>query len=855
MWRYASAVIRLAFQSRTAMRHHVVTQQSQVPTDVKCRRRNVTLEYFGRHYKAGYVILSAWGGAAFVTFEAMQLEQPHSLQSLFFKFDQSTQEPLKMSSIPRKFATLLGQVRRPGDFYATGTIDIHPLRLEVEGVDPIALPLLPAQAEQIIAVAERAPYGRGTETLVDTDVRRTWQVGAEQVRISGKAWDQDLSTMVARVAAGLGVTGPVESELYKLLVYDTGSFFVRHRDSEKTPGMFATLVVVLPSDYSGGELLVRHKGHEARIDLRHDEPSEAVFAAFYADCLHEVLPVTSGHRLALIYNLVRKDKQPLPKPPDYESEQQQAAALLREWSRGEASIPGAVSVSDSGPTKLIYPLEHAHTQAELGFATLKGADAAVASVMVEAAHQADCDLYLALVSIAESGWAEYTGGGGYRGRHWDDSDAEFEVGEVEDSSKTIHDWRHPDGSSSPLGPLPFHPDELSPPDAFDDMEPEDLDFQEATGNAGATFERLYQRAALVVWPRAYRIAVLAQGGLEATVPFLGELARQWQISGEGPEDPLWQEAHGLAAQIRRDWPDTAWGRQRASDAGHGEALLRHLIKLCDREEIDAFLARRSAGGAYGRNDNDALTEALGQLPPTRAGELLTAVITHNVPDRPAACANLLARCAAASTDPTTLMHPAAVVLSQSLPKDKPHAPVANNGHRPETPTGGMVVDVLSALERIEPALAVQSLKHFLSNSATYAIDKVLLPAALHLYEQAGTHEKPSVQTLRTATLAHQRQRIAEPLEPPADWRRPSGIDCTCTYCQDLSRFLADPSRSTWLLKAAQAARSHTERSIRSNGCDLDCTTEERGRPYTLRCTKNQASYQRRVHQRRQDLAN
>ena len=69
----------------------------------------------------------------------------------------------------------------------------------------------------------------------------------------------------------------------------------------------------------------------------------------------------------------------------------------------------------------------------------------------------------------------------------------------------------------------------------------------------------------------------------------------------------------------------------------------------------------------------------------------------------------------------------------------------------------------------------------------------------------------------------------------------------------MSRFLADPAQSTWLLKAAQAERGHVESSIRSNTCDLDFVTEKRGRPYTLRCTKNQASYQRRVEQRHQDL--
>jgi hypothetical protein len=37
------------------------------------------------------------------------------------------------------------------------------------------------------------------------------------------------------------------ADLYKLLAYDPGSFFVNHRDTEKVAGMFATLIIVLPS--------------------------------------------------------------------------------------------------------------------------------------------------------------------------------------------------------------------------------------------------------------------------------------------------------------------------------------------------------------------------------------------------------------------------------------------------------------------------------------------------------------------------------------------------------------------------------------------------------------------------------
>ncbi len=207
-----------------------------------------------------------------------------------------------MQSIAAKLGGLLRKVERPGDFYAAGTAAIFPPQVEVEGVGVIALPLLDVQAEQLIAAAERAPYGRGSETVHDETVRRTWQIDASRVRIGGRHWQESLNAIVAKAAAGLGVAEPVAAEFYKLLVYGEGDFFVGHRDTEKCPGMFATLVIVLPSIYTGGELAVRHHGREATLDMRCEDPSEAAFAAFYADCVHEVLPIASGSRLTLIYN-------------------------------------------------------------------------------------------------------------------------------------------------------------------------------------------------------------------------------------------------------------------------------------------------------------------------------------------------------------------------------------------------------------------------------------------------------------------------------------------------------------------------------------------------------------------------
>jgi predicted 2-oxoglutarate/Fe(II)-dependent dioxygenase YbiX len=755
-----------------------------------------------------------------------------------------------MASFTTELAEILQTVQRPGDFYTAGTTDIFAPRLEVVGVGPIALPLLPVQAQQLIAVAAPAPYGRGEETLIDTEVRRTWQIDPERVQIGGRHWEQTLADIVARAAAGLGVTAPVAADLYKLLVYDPGSFFVNHRDTEKAAGMFATLIIVLPSIYTGGALLVRHRDREARLELSCPEPSQVAFAAFYADCVHEVLPITSGYRLALVYNLRRQGRGQLPAPPDYDTEETRVTALLRQWSAAKDAP------DDDSPEKLLYPLEHAYTPAELAFEALKGADAAVADVLVAAASDADCDLHLALVSITESGSAEHIGYYGSRHRRWADEEDEedFEVGEVYDRHETLTDWRRPDGSQPALGDLPFLEDELCPPDAFEDLEPDEQYFHEATGNEGASFERTYRRAALVLWPRARRLAVLNQAGLAVTLPYLGDLTGRWAHSGEDSASPLWREAHELSGHMLRAWPGQGgWYPGRTETHSDAATLLSLLSLLQDTARIDTFLDILAAG-AYSKGDNAAIVRAVGLLPPERAAALLEHLIASQAATHLSACGDLLARSVAARvTGRATDLSRAATALVEALPGDPAHTPRRAPWSRALPVEPGFLVDLLTALGQIDVTLADQAVDRILAWPQTYEPDAVLVPAVLGLSGPAAQQAAAAVQRLRTAAMEHLRARIAEPLEPPRDWARASAIACSCAHCHELSRFLADPDRQSWTFKAPEIGRRHLEESIQRSGCDLDLVTDRRGRPYSLVCTKNQASYDRRAQQRQRDL--
>ena len=53
--------------------------------------------------------------------------------------------------------------------------------ISVRDVGTIDFPLQEATVQQLIEKARQAPYGKGSETFVDTSVRNTWELDAAQL--------------------------------------------------------------------------------------------------------------------------------------------------------------------------------------------------------------------------------------------------------------------------------------------------------------------------------------------------------------------------------------------------------------------------------------------------------------------------------------------------------------------------------------------------------------------------------------------------------------------------------------------------------------------------------------------------
>lgn len=129
--------------------------------------------------------------------------------------------------------------------------------MAIDGVGNVPVPLRLEDLLKLKAIASKAPYGKGSETCFDATVRDSWQIDKGLVSFD-MAW---VAKMVNNLQH-IGVERKFDVNLYKLLIYEQGGHFLKHKDTEKEPGMFGTYLVQIPTEggFSGGEFELHHCG-------------------------------------------------------------------------------------------------------------------------------------------------------------------------------------------------------------------------------------------------------------------------------------------------------------------------------------------------------------------------------------------------------------------------------------------------------------------------------------------------------------------------------------------------------------------------------------------------------------------
>lgn len=119
------------------------------------------------------------------------------------------------TEIDANFKTLnecLRNLSKCGDYSVDGEASEMPkiVGLEVKDFGPVSLPLRDPQASALINLCQKAPYGYNQKTLIDQNVRDSYQLDPSRVEITNPEWHVKLNDLVARVAKGLGCHAKVE---------------------------------------------------------------------------------------------------------------------------------------------------------------------------------------------------------------------------------------------------------------------------------------------------------------------------------------------------------------------------------------------------------------------------------------------------------------------------------------------------------------------------------------------------------------------------------------------------------------------------------------------------------------------
>ena len=150
-----------------------------------------------------------------------------------------------------------------------------------------------------------ASYGYMGKDVVDKNYRNAFKLEPDNFITSFQLCAtpilQEIQSIVPTVVG-------LKAELYKLNIYACGGFFKAHVDTPRSEKMLGSLVVCLPTQFTGGELIVRHHKQEIEYDWFSTASDILHWAAFFSDVEHEVLPVSDGYRVTLTYNLSYQSK-------------------------------------------------------------------------------------------------------------------------------------------------------------------------------------------------------------------------------------------------------------------------------------------------------------------------------------------------------------------------------------------------------------------------------------------------------------------------------------------------------------------------------------------------------------------
>ena len=713
-----------------------------------------------------------------------------------------------MSSFKESLLNQLRELKGSAKFVTEHTSDFLFPGLEIEEVGELSFPVHTHQAKALIQVAHKAPFGKGTETIVDSSVRSCWEINSDKLTFNNDQWSKFMEKVLRKIKPELGLEDfTISAHLYKMLIYETGSFFLKHKDSEKEKGMFGTLVIGLPSRHTGGELVVSFEGEEQTISFEEGSGNYKIdYTAFYADCDHEVKPVTSGYRVCLVYNLVQEKAGSEIQPTSMASHVDQLARILETEEVQEKPV--------------ILLLGHQYTPQNFSADSLKLNDRPKAKALMQAAVKAGCYAKLCLVTSYRMGPVAYNGG-------YDDDDEDAEMEEVFDESLTIEHWAE---SETPcLINVSFEEEDLIRPFTLNEGDPIEKEATGFMGNYGPDLMHWYHYGAVMIWSRQENARMLELQDAATQLQWIHYFVKN-QVSEREAEAVNSAVSTGLnytiSSNTTRYNPLIEWVIYRND---------KDLLLLLDTVILKHYFRQIDTGywmKFFAFSDADTNRKLLNRI--TGAIDLPT--LQH-----------LLAvlRGLYESGNFKTLVGAEIAALPNSFLK----LPL-NHSKRQYAAT----IPILQNLFWFQEALPQgESWEEQMSGLLTKEVNseyikQIMVPALLERDTQTNFSF-----TLLEFAKNYLQHRVDNRPQPPADWSRPVPEAPYYKLQWDILRpFLESGEEVVFEYRKNQSDRTEMERAIAGTVVDLKTETIKRGSPHTLRITKTLAAYERALEEWKDD---
>ncbi|KAJ6454515.1 hypothetical protein C8R47DRAFT_997217 [Mycena vitilis] len=268
--------------------------------------------------------------------------------------------------------------------------------LEIDGIGLVGLPLSVAAAQALLSHNRSSGLDR-LEILAE-------QVGipymlalASDVRFANPGWDTWFNKEANAICTGL--SGQRVKPLYRLkkLVLE-GATSLLPRSEEA----IATLVVILPSTFQGGDFIFDHGVQSKTVRLAPQSHLFTSIVAAYSVVKGKMCAITSGYRLALHYEVLQfsVDNLGMPPFPDMDEPSRALRQAIMDWREDN---------TDKAPKLIPYFLQRRYPWAQLSLQALAGPDALLMTHLLHLSKELQYHLYLAEIQLTQIAFADYDG--------------------------------------------------------------------------------------------------------------------------------------------------------------------------------------------------------------------------------------------------------------------------------------------------------------------------------------------------------------------------------------------------------------------------------------------------------------